>query len=366
MTKKFIALCLAVTALAMILTGCEVTIGDDKQEVTLPIQEFKPDAEQIALINALDWDNESDEALQKQLESIVGFTLPPTQPAQTAPPLMPEGEAIDNAELLRLVRKVQDTFKSQTYYIKGNINNIMGGNSNSFVPITMAVDKDKLMMETTADFTSMAGNPLTSAITGDAGQAPASTGVSKVQAALIQAAIGRTIRMLLVGNTAYMMFPERNSFANLSAFAGEEGGDMGELAGEITKMFSQFAAEELPADKMKATKVKEGGNEYLCAAYTNVNEVDSVSEMADGLAGLAGGGKTTTTIKHYYLKGELKRLEVIMTIEGESKPTSMLIEIDSFSGKVDASLFETKGFSELNITELTKLFGGSLGATAAQ
>jgi len=366
MTKKFIALCLAVTALAMVLTGCNMTIGNDQPGATLPIQEFKPDPEQIALINALDWDNGDSEALQKQLESIVGFTLPPTLPAQTAPPMMGEGEAIDNAELMRLVRKVQDTFKSQTFYIKGHINNIMGGDSNSFVPITLAVDKDKLMMETAADFADMANNPLAGALTGDAGQAPASTGVSKVQAALIQAAIGRTIRMLLVGNTAYMMFPERRSFANISALAGEDGGDMGEMIGEVTKIFSQFAADELSPDQMKATKVKDGGNEYLCAAYTNVKEGSSVSEMADGISGIMGGGKTTTTIKHYYLKGELKRLEVIMTAEGESNPTNMLIEIDTFSGKVDSSLFETKGFSELNIAEMTKIFGGSLGAPAAQ
>ena len=365
MTKKIIALCLAATALAMVFTGCDLTIGD-KPEVTLPIQEFKPDAEQIALINALDWDNGDSEAFQKQLEGIVGFTLPPTMPTQTAPPLMGEGEATDNTELLRLVRKVQETFKSQTFYIKGHINNLMGGEGNSFVPITMAVDKDKLMMETEADFANMAGNPLAGALTGDAGQASSGTGVSKIQAALLQAAIGRTMRMLFVGNTAYMMFPERKSFANLSAFAGEEGGDMGELAGEITKMFSQFGANELPEKDMRATKVKDGGNEYLCAAYTVVDDGSASAEMADGISGLTGGGKTTTTIKHYYLKGDLKRLEVIMTAEGESNPTNMLIEIESFSGKVDSSLFETKGFAEMNIAEIGKLFGGSLDAPAAQ
>jgi len=370
MTKKLIALCLAITALAMVLTGCDVTIGPDKPESSFEIPTLNLDAEQIALVNALNWDDGSD-SLQKQLESIgvtlpAGFTLPPSTAAMTAPPMMQEGVAIDNAELLRLVRKVQDTFKSQTFYLKGHINNLMGSNSSSFVPITLAVDKDKLMMETAADFTDMANNPLAGALGGDAGQAPASTGVSKLQAAMFQAAIGRTMRMTFVGSTAYMMFPERKTFANLSAFAGEEGGDMGELAGEITKMFSQFGGNELPEQDMKATKVKDGGNEYLCAAYTIVDDGTAAAEMTEGVSGITGGGKTKTTIKHYYLKGDLKRLEVIMTIEGESNPTNMLIEIDTFSGKVDSSLFETKGFSEMNIAEIGKLFGGSMGAPAAQ
>ena len=359
MTKKFISMCLAITALAMVLAGCNVRLGEPEPSFTIPTVKFSPEDE--ALINALNWDGGDTKMLEGELQKMgvlpTGVTLPPPETTITAPALMAEGVATDQAELLRLVRKVQETMKSQTFFLKGNGNNFMEGGAGSYAPLTLAVDKDKLMLETQIDWSNMSANPMTGMPVEGAAPAAAGTGTSKIQAAILQTAVGRTMRMLFVDSTAYMMFPEKKLSANFSKLAAEgegEGGDVSEVAGEITKMFSQFGANDLPEDKMRATKVTENGNEYMCAAFTVTEDgaAPDGTALPEGTAAITGS--STTTIKYYFLKGELRRLEVIMT---GAESTNMVIEVDEFSGKVDSSLFSTKGFTEMNFGEMTNLMG---------
>ena len=326
MTKRIIALILALAAAAVLLAGCELRLGPE-QGIDIPtLPELSP--EDLALLSKLNEDGD-DDALNRALLGLLppGFTLAADQEHALQPNMLPEGEAADKAELLKLVKKVQDTFNSGTFYLKGRGNNMMDSGGGSYAPMTLAVDQDKMMIETDFDW----GNMMKTAYQE---QGEADVGQSKLQASIAQTLLGSKMRMLYVDNTVYMLYPEKKRAANLSAFAEGEDGLDGISPNEMINTFDQFGSKLADENDLKATRVKDGKNEYLCATYT-------VDEDELG----------RTTMKYYFLKGELKRLEVA------SEQGNSVFEIDTFSGRVDSSLFSTKGYAQLNMGDMAKLTG---------
>lgn len=338
MTKRIIALLLALASAAVLLAGCELRLGPPK---TFEIPEMPVlSVEDLALLKKLSEDGDN-KALDDLLGSLMppGYTLAAEQAVAVQPNLLPQGETIDKAEVLKLVKKVQDIFNSGTFYLKGQGNNMMDNTGGAYAPLTLAVDQDKMMMETQFDWNNMMGMAFQEQGKEDLGQ-------SKMQAGIARTALGSTMRMLFVENAVYMVYPEKKFAANLSQLSEEEE-DFNGLSREMIGMFSQFGSANPEMENMQATKVKQGKNEYLCATLL-VDQTD-----ADGKK------EGTSTVKYYFLKGDLKRLEVTYaaTAQGESGSGSSVFEIEEFSGKVDSSFFSTRGYTELNMGDMAKLTG---------
>jgi len=334
MTKRIIALCLALAAVTALLAGCELRLGPEKAFEIPAIPEISP--EDMALLSKLMEDDE--DAWKQYLEGVLpeGIDLAPEINLPAQPAMMPAGEAADRAEVLRLMRKVQDTFKSRTFYLKGRGNNFMDGTGGSYAPMTIAVDQDKMMLETEFDWNTMMKMSFQE-------QGKVDVGQSKLQASIAQATLGSKMRLLFLDNNALMVFPEKKISANFSALAGEDE-DAGDLSREMVSMFDQFGSTEFPEDKVKATKVTQDKKEYLCATVT----VDALDEDGQRMG--------TTTYKYYFLKGDLKRLEVAL-VSLEDENVNMVIEVDTFSSKVDSSLFSTRGYAELKMGDMAKIMG---------
>ncbi|MDR0532177.1 MAG: hypothetical protein LBG83_08960 [Oscillospiraceae bacterium] len=328
MTKKLIAFCLALISLLALLSGCEgITLGQKAEMTTDPVNALTPDLVPSEVGKLTDEERKAwEEELKKANVLPPDVTIPATKATVPQPATMPAGKKVQPSEAMRYVKKVQDIIKSHTFYLKGNMNNPVGNGNGSYAPAIMAANADRLMVETVTDWTTMFKE-----MSEDAEQSNFDQAQALIQGAIAQKTFGSKMRMLFLPGTAYLVLPEKNFYTNLSAVAGD---DVGDMATEILKQFSSISGSELREKDLKSSKVTMNGKEYLCATMPG----------DDGM-----------TIKFYFLKGELKRLEYIMEEDPES---NMVVEVEEFSGKVDPSSFELKGLKEIKVGEFTKLMGG--------
>ena len=320
MTKRLIAMCIAVTTVLVLFSGCQLW-KSKKEDSVLPSYNKDLPADELDGMDGMTPDELDLLAGRLQEGGYLpeGVTIPPEAPTMPQPLTLPAGDKIDNAEVAKLVKAVQEIIKTRTFYLKGTGNNPMG--NNAYAPMVMAVDQDKLMVETETDWTAMMKEMAKEEGKVDLGQ-------SRIQGAVMQTTFGKKLRMIFLHSGAYMVLPEKNLYTNLSTLAGE---DISDVAGDLVKSFSNSSSAEVEG-KMTASRVKVGDKEYLCATLP----------MEDG-----------QYVKYFFLKEELKRMEFIA-----DDGTSSVIEIDEFSGKVDPNLFKIEGMKEMNPSEMTGMFSG--------
>ena len=137
---------------------------------------------------------------------------------------------------------------------------------------------------------------------------------------------GSQIRIIMDGNNLYLLLPAIKWYVKMST------DDIG--LESMDDMMSNLASTE---DKyVGSTKVTVNGTEYTCEEYKN----------SDG----------RITKYYFYKNNNWKR------IEGINGDEVTIMEIDSFSGKVDDSVFSLKGYTDMtaiamgqaNITTTTK------------
>jgi hypothetical protein len=323
MTKRFIAICVAVAAALVLFSGCQLWQSKEKVESLVPT--YNQEIPENALEGLDTMDDAGLRALEANLQAggylPEGVTIPPEQPTVPQPKPLPTGDQIENAEVIKLVKSVQDIIKTRTFYLKGSGNNPISS-TGAYAPMVMAVDQDKLAVETETDWLTMMKELAKENGKLDIGQ-------SRIQAAVLQTTFGKKLRMVFLHSGAYMVLPEKKMFTNLSTLAGE---DVSNVTNDLVKSLSNSSNAEINS-KMKASKVKVDGKEYLCATLPM---------------------EQSQQVKYFFLNGELKRMEFV----AEDGSISV-IEVGAFSGKVDPALFEVTGLKEMNPGELTNLFGSA-------
>ncbi|MDR2753214.1 MAG: hypothetical protein LBB50_02775 [Oscillospiraceae bacterium] len=360
-STKVVALLLALVATLTLLAGCEINLEDPDRTtaeafVSVPKKLTQEEIEKaLAAINATQPADATrsadeivqglDESQQKLLQSELakqgydvtvdnkagvqvnvpnGVTVPATTKSPvTQPPTLPQGTKVNASEVYPYLKATVDTLRSGTFYFKGKASSMAGlgaaetplSGAGSYAPMAMAIDAGKAMIETEADWTSAFQNTNGG---NDYGQA-------KITGAIMQTALGNKLRMIFSEEGSYWAFPQKKVYIDLAALMGDQTSgldDINEIANSINPAGDLT---EVPKD-VPSSKVKVDGKEYLCA--------------------------TLQGTKYYYLDGALKRMEVSV---GEAP---MVMEIEEFSGKPDASLFSVKGYRKMPVTEFMKLFQG--------
>jgi len=345
-TKQLIAIILALLVAAALLAGCEASVGD-LGATTAP--SLDP-AAMARLMSELGLGDDLDALTPEQRADLqrgmwdngldTGVTIPPPSSSMvpaTAPPTLPPGVSVQSSEVYHLVKAVQDTFNSGTFYLKARGTFPVEMGSGGYAPIIIAMDQDKLMFETEMDWVSLM----------KANAAPGEKAMAAMTGASMQTMFGNKFRMVISPEGAYWVFPASQRYFDLSAMAGPEGlGDMSGLA-EAFNIFRQEDANGQPLqvpDDIPSTKVTVDGKEYLCGAFVARDEE----------------GKVISTMRYYFLNGQIKRIEVVV----EGMEENMVLEIDEFSGRVDASLFSVTGYRTIPLTELAGIASFMGGGSA--
>jgi hypothetical protein len=183
--------------------------------------------------------------------------------------------------------------------------------------MVLAMKDDQFAMEFSLDWSQMVGS---------LADGTDKYGQGRVQAALMQTAMGNKTRMVFLPGKVYWVFPERKSYM-----------DFGEIMSEAAADMNSFSSifDNLPSnvDNVKASKVTLDKTEYLCAQVTS-----------DG-----------TSTKYYFdKKGDLKRIEMIA--DGQEPDENAVIDITELKSPADKSYFSVKGYVKTPIAELQKLF----------
>ena len=335
-TKQLIAIILALLTAAALLAGCETTIGPDVTETDPTVVPLDKGA-LAELMTEFDISNlegltpEQRKAFQDALidrgQVPPDFVLPDDgdRVPVTMPPTLPQGVAAQTSEVYPLIKNVLEIFESRSYYFKGRASSPMGGfGSSGYSSLVMAMDKDKLMIETEIDWAAMM--KIAAAESGDVSLI--------VQGGVLQATLGRRFRMIFSPEGMYWTFPDKERYLDLGEMLGTE--DATGLADLFKDLDILGQGGKMPED-IPASKVTVDGKVYLCGT----------------LARKDADGKTVSTARYYFLDGQLKRIEVF----AETSDENMVIEIDEFSGKPDASLFSVKGYRSMALMEMAKLFG---------
>jgi len=131
--------------------------------------------------------------------------------------------------------------------------------------------------------------------------------------------------IIYMDDTAYLLFP--NLFNGVKAYM--EYPDADESMGEVFDSFNQVS--ENNGSYKGSSKVKVGSKTYTCEEYA---------------------GDDGTVYKYYFDGKDWKRYECI-----SSEDEIMIYEINSFSGKVDDSLFSLKGYTKIDEKALSALGG---------
>lgn len=136
---------------------------------------------------------------------------------------------------------------------------------------------------------------------------------------------GMSFSMLFMDDTAYIILPPTLFFGAKYYM------EYPDADSSMNDMFSSF--DQISGNGGKyvgSTKVKDGNVEYICEEYKD----------DDG-----------NVYKYYFLNDEWKRFEC-KTSDGD-----MVYEINSFSGKVDTSVFSLKGYTKIDESVLSSVLG---------
>lgn len=326
--KKIICLCLGLALLFALAAGCnkEITIGQT-EPTTVAVNE--EDLNKAAGMLEGELDAAAQEALRRLLEQ--GGTLPAsTQPPETMPPTMPPGSRTDDDAARPLMKKALDTLASGTFTIKSRGTSPFGVGTNAALPVTIAMDGGAFAFELEMDWASQ--------FRGD-GQ---SDTMARINAGMAQSTFGKRVRIITSNEGVVFVFVDKKLYIPMNDLAEEEGGEPldFDMTGAMGEIFGARSQEEIDKalGQMTSSKVTANGKEYLCATVSPKNE----------------DGTVTTTMRYYFLDGELKRIE---TGDGAE---AVMWEIESISDKVDPAFFSTAGMKVMPFNQLTDL-GTNLG-----
>ena len=327
--KKLICLCLALAAaFALAASGCQVdkTIGPT-EPTTIPVNE--DDLNNAAGLFDEDLDEAAREALRRALEGGLNIAdlQAPTQPPETMPPTMPAGVETDAAEARRLMKDVLEIFGSGKFMMKTRSAAPFMEGGNIATPLTVAVDENVMAFEMEMDWASMFKGQ---------GQSPAS---ARIQGASAQTMFGKKMRFITRTDGMAIVFPDKKMYIPMGD-GSEEGGELMDF--DLTAALGEaFGGASTPGEveeklkDIKSSKVTANGKEYLSAEVATKN--------ADG---------STTTIRYYFLGGELKRIEAYPDAE------SIMWEVDMLTTQVPANFFSTQGMRVMDIAQMAELGGG--------
>ncbi|MCL2194777.1 MAG: hypothetical protein FWB76_02375 [Oscillospiraceae bacterium] len=323
--KHIIAVLAALAISVTLLAGCDINRPTPIYVPTPLAPGMSPDdlsaAERQALINRYDLDPATmmmrvpDEWAAYVVED--GPVLPP-------PAVMGAGVAADDAEVYPLLRNTIDILGSGRFYLRGRSSmpaNDMAPASNN-TPIAIASDGQRAVLEQHVNWNEM----LASDGSFDFGQ-------SRIQGAIFNGTFGNQMRMILDPAGPIIAFPQRNnflSFADMIDFFGEEMPTMDLEDFDVMQMGDL----EIP-DVLNATRITQGGREYLSASIAN--EEAGVNTF-------------------FFHNGQLVRMETVMPDGNRS-----IIEVDVFHGNPPANLFTTQGMSRMPMAELMRLMEGMGG-----
>ena len=206
--------------------------------------------------------------------------------------------ATPEEEARALLEQTQAIFNSRTYILKGRGTSPVGPGGSGTAHLVMAMDKDKLMVETEVDWPAMM----------------AAVGGSHLAGFILQMVLGKSFRMVFSPEGVFWVFPDRRLYLDLAPMMEAEGAEGAASLIEGLDMLGISGA--IPED-LDVTQPVIGGKTYLCVTF-------------DGYEG--------SSMSYYFLDGQLKRIEVF----NETSDENMVIEIDQLSGTVDASYFSTR------------------------
>jgi len=322
--KKLICLCLGLTVVFALMSGCKGGLVIGPTEPTTV--EVNPDDLNNAMNQLGDLDAAAQDALRKLLEQ--GVTIPAEEPPpETMPPPMPQGVEVDAAEARALLKKVFTILNSGKLTMKMRGSSPFFAGANNATPLTVAVDEGVMAFEMEMDWASMFKSD---------GQSAA---MARIQGASAQSMFGKRLRMITKTDGMAIVFPDRDKYLAIGD-GSEEGGEPIEfdLSAALGEMFggtqnAQDIDERLK--DIKSSRVTSGGKDYLCAEVTSTNEDGSVSNV------------------RYFFdeKGDLRR------IEAQAGGESMMWEIETLSGQVDPAFFSTAGMSVMGVDQLTEMGG---------
>jgi len=378
MTRKQIivplALLLSLACAVALFSGCNGPLFDRTVvNTTVPTTLVPvPDdlGKQIEIdLGRMEERDEMDRLLAEELKKLgIEYTTDPNAPTvpagqtepTTAPPppptTMPAGTKIQSSEVYEHIKRVNDIFNSGKFYLKGRGSAPEGSGipSAASAPMVIAIDDNKFMVESTADWSLMG------TIMADAEGRSLTLqerAAAKAQSIALETLFGKKTRMIFSPDGFYLAFPDKNKYISPSELMGSMGLEDEEfdMSGmDLSALgINTGAQKEIPRD-IDSSRVTVGGKEYLCAAISNkIDDPDS-------------GVSMEVVTKYYFLGGDLKRMETFGLGFEDSDDAQMILEIDEFHGDPDPKLFGVAGMRKAALQELLKLAemmggGGLLG-----
>ncbi|MDR3313948.1 MAG: hypothetical protein LBS96_05775 [Oscillospiraceae bacterium] len=355
--KKTLGLLLAAIAVLALFAGCQPKDLDNrttgttsynldltpdkveqaKNEVGITGDALTPEEEALLQSKLHDQGYEvTFEDGELQVKPPEGVTLPATTATTaTVPKTMPAGESVDAAEAKKLLQGVQAIFDSRVFTLTAKGTSGVFGSTSGFSSVVMAVDHDKVAIESTGS--------IAEALVANSDTKEDYYGQRKVQAAIIETALGKRYRMLVLPEKFYCVFPDRNIYLDFAAFAIANGADPGDLAssmGDPSAIIGGMFGGDTTGRTVTSTKVKaEDGKEYICA--TTKDE------------------ETGITHNFYFLGKDLKRIETIVPDPDKAGETlSTVLDVESLVATADPKYFTIDGMTPLDLLKFAQLLGG--------
>jgi len=326
--KKIICILLGL-AFVLSLAACtaEVDLGQtepttknvDQDDLNAALGQLGADSLDLAL----------QEAMRKAMAQGVTFPAEDT-PVETMAPPMPTGVPIRPEDVYPLMDKARAILDSKTYTVKarGSAPPTQGMPLGT-TPITFAVDKNQSAFEAEMNWTNMM-------------RAMSEPGSQEYNMAFINGAtmttfFGKKIRFITKPEGSMILFVEKNSYASIP---NDEGGDSAAANPlSVEGMFGD-ALKPSTSGNVKASKVTDGGKEYLCA---------EIAGDTDGV-----------TLLYYFNApdGSLRRIEIKAKNPENGNMETMVLEIDLLSETVDPAMFSTAGFKAMSFDEMAQMGEG--------
>jgi len=332
--KKIICLILGLAALLSLAAGCsaEVDLGQTEPTTVVVDENDLNNALNQLGVDAMDLAYQ--EAMRKALEA--GVTIPPDEPpAQTMAPPMPTGVPIRAEDVYPLMDRTRAILESKTYTIKArSATPPSQGMPFGTMPITLAAANGQSVMEAEINWTNMMR-----AMTQPGSQ---EYNMAAISGAVATTSFGKKIRFITKPEGSVILFVEKGSYATLPKEEGADAAAANPLS--IDGMFGD-ALKPSRSGQVIASKVSDGGKEYLCA------------EIAGDTEGVR--------LLYYFLDGNLRRIEIKAQLPDSDKMETMVLEIDMLSDQVDPAMFKTDGFKAMSFDEMAQLgengFSGLFG-----
>ena len=322
--KKLVCLFLGLAVIFSLAAGCtDVSIGPTEPTTrAVGDDDINKAMDQLGADLGAAADAAYQEALRKALEK--GVTLPVgTEPVVTMPPPMPTGVQIKAEDVFPLMDKVRNILNSKTYTLKARgAAPPTAGMPLGTTPVTFVSDKDKSAFEVQMDWTNML-----KAMT----QGTPEYNMAALQGATMTTFFGKKVRFISKPDGDMIMLLDKKQYAPIPRGEGGEGGI------SMASMFGDVFSPPKSAGNVQASKVTDGGKEYLCATIP---------------------GEEGLIMRYYFLDSNLRRIEMEAKNPDTGAKEVMVFEIDELSDKADPAVFNTAGFKALSMDELAQLGEG--------